>query len=175
VGGLWFEVQNMGLFDIFKRKRAKVGHDLTDEDRELSLAVRRKSAEVRIQEYEIQKLEHDLQIEELKQSLAALRGEDEDDDNDLLQQILSPMLSKFLGGESSLAPQTQDQGFSGVQEAEVILSDAAIEEKIRSFPPQYISMAKAMPDEQIRALLKSRTPYDDATITRALAILRKNF
>ena len=152
------------------RIKEKTGHELSDEDREIGLMIRQQNAARRRLQSQIEIARLDKELAEARAELAAVREESGDDGID---GLFSEFLGRILGGGNSVnpPPRSDDQA-----EPLVTLTDAAIEDKIRSLPPTAIAVGKQLSDEKLREYLTNSTDYDDDTVERAIRIFRtKNF
>lgn len=173
----------MGFFDWFKRKKATVPHDLTDEDRDLSLSVRRNNALIRQKrqelEFERMRLEHQLEIEKLQRELDELRAEDEDDEEDdtpdSTDAIMAALVGSILQGKAQVpssqpGPTAQTPTPISTQRR---YSDEEISVLLEAVPKHYRALIRKLPDDALRARARQYAPdADDESIERAIKSIR---
>jgi len=150
----------MAFLGIFKRKDARINHDLDDSDREKATDTIRYKAELRRLDYEHQKALREIELRKAQYELEKLRleldGDDEEEEQNPMDTIALALLAKFAGNGQSPSPvvsamTTTTSGNS----AEVELSDEQIADILKKIPSKYLKIAKTMSDDNIRAIAKS--------------------
>lgn len=172
----------MGFFDWFKKKKATVPHDLNDDDRDLSLQVRRNNALIRQKrqelEFERMRLEHQLEIEKLQRELDELRAEGEDDEEDDAPDgtdaIMAALVGSILQGKNPVVSPNQ-----GPQQPETIVpktrkySDEEIRVLLEAVPKHYRAIMKKLPDDALLARARQYAPdADEESLNRAISMVR---
>lgn len=150
------------------KKKRPLNHDLTDAERQAATEVRQQNAAIRRKQTEIElaKLERDLL--EIKADMDEFRGDDDYED-ELTRSFFDIVKDKLLGGGGNPLSTTQPPTTPSMTSE---LSDTAIEEMINKIPGNVKKLALGMSDETLFSLLKSKTQYDDVTLTRIISRFR---
>lgn len=177
----------MGIFSFFKKKRT-ANYEFTEEDAKRSADIRSANAELKRKrmEYDAElhrldierkKLEMEADIEEARQRLADLRGEDEeeDDDNDEMSlKSLLPLILTAVQGRNGNPPAVNNSNPPPMA-AGVHFSDEQIADMYEQIPKLYRKMAQKMTDEQVAMEIRKRLPsMDDDSVNRSITYLRNN-
>jgi len=169
----------MGIFDIFKKKQKdnRVNYDFEQEDRELSLKIRRQKAELKQLEMqrqtELDRLEYEKRKIQIEQELEELRGvsfDEEEETGDSVDNTLITLLAGiFAKNNSSVSPPPIQQ-----KPASVTLTNEQITEYLDSIPKPALKIAKNWNDEQLSKFLETQMPnLETETINRAISLFRK--
>lgn len=169
----------MGIFDIFKKKKAESADDV--ELKEFRAAQNREKTELaraRLQldmqraklDSERQKIEMEIQIERARQELADLRGDDDDDeyedDGDNPESMLMQVLGKVMEAKAAPAPVASAPTQSNKDKLISFWNAATAEQK---------NFIKKMQDEHIRDMIVQKMPDMDAqSISEGIAYVRAN-
>ena len=172
----------MGLFNLFKQKAKdnRANYDFDIEDREISLELRKKKAEIKKlqleRQAELDRLEYERKLYELKADLEDLRGTFEEDETDngnnnpdlMLMGLLAKILNKN-SPQSSVEQPPQTQQASNL----IKLSDEQINGYLDSLPKHALKIGKSWSDEQIKTFIKANIPnIDEESINRTITLLR---
>jgi len=183
----------------FWRAKQHGGHNFIEDDRQMSLLQRQSKAEIVRLETELKKnemqlahekkkIEMECAIEEDRQRLADLRGEnDEDDDDDessmnnTLMSLFAPLLQQGAAGVPQQAAPSWDSPASAQtvnsqqQEAHPpTFTDEQIRGLLMQLPKGQLAIAKTLDDNTLVGLVRSRMPgLDERTIMRGIEILRE--
>lgn len=164
----------MRLFSFLKRK--KYANSLENESVQAEAFAR--SLEVRKNEAELRRLRHDLkvaqqraEIEETKAYLNHLRDDDDEAEapSGIEEQFLGLLMNNFLKGSQS----QQANNSPGNSPPESIdLPDEEIRNLIATIPKSQRKFGKALSDEQLKNIAKSRGNFTEKTLNRAVEIFR---
>lgn len=162
------------MWKLFRSKRKKTGHTLSDDDRERSAETRRQNAELkkiifdtRKIELEALKLEKEADIQDLRNELFPQDDEDEENniEDTLLMSILTPLISKLQQPQET--PIQTDK-------TSVSMDNVAIKEVLAKLPKQYLKMGKKLPPEQLTGIIKQQIPLlDEESVIRAIKIIKE--
>jgi hypothetical protein len=170
----------MGLFDVFKRKKAR-GNSF--QDAEVQAEAAKRSLEIREINHNIRLAEHERELAKARYNLKRTQddirfyneeqnGNDEDEKSPL-DGMLTMLLMKAFGVNVGMPQQQINPPLINPPiNSAVMLSDDEIRMQIKAIPKQYLKIGRNMPDATLQSFLKKQTAFDDATITRALAIFR---
>lgn len=162
-----------------QKKRYEGIHRFNDDERELSLELRRQKAEfskkkneldLELQrlEFEKRKAQLDADILEAKERVAEFYDDDAEPTDDKTDALLTVLLSKILTPApvaASPSPPTSTMQSS--------LSDEQLREIIAQVPKQYLKAAKKMPEDTLKGIISARLPgLDTETMNRAVGMIK---
>lgn len=160
----------------WKRKDNRINHDLTEEDRQLSLEIRQTRAEIKKleleREAELARLEFQAQKLELEQEIAEMKGEEPNGDmnNIFMNGILSPVLQRLTNPQmpgGSNKPPTMP----GV----VDLTTEQIKGFIEQVPKNYRKQAKNLDHLQLTNIIKGYIPnISDKSLNETISLLKNS-
>lgn len=186
----------MGLFNWFRTKteeERKVRHVFTDEDREFSKQITQAKRELELAKIsredslhklkmEKEKIQLDLEIEELKQQYSDLTEDEPDtqeNDTDYVKMFLPLLLAGINKPTSTVATApvsnapTTSTSSQMEQKQLTSLTDEQMEQIWENTPIQYKLASKTMSDEQIKSFIQQKLPNADAdTLLRAIRVIR---
>jgi hypothetical protein len=175
----------MGLFTWFRKKNVieekEEKYSFDNQDRELSLELRKTNSELRKTKKEIEIAEARLRLQELKDALSDYEGDEEDEEmptsfeSALAPYVpqLIPAVVKFLNGKGSI-PQNAGVIQSSEPSSQVIsLSQEQIDDMYKELPKNVKRIAKSLTDEQIKSYITQRIGVvSDDTIRLIIARVR---
>lgn len=154
----------MAFFGLLNKPRYN-GRKFDDEERELSIDLRRQRAELRKKEFEVEKMMLELDMERIHQELQEVRGPD----NGLNPEVLLMQLLTSRGVLNPLSNQPQPSTVPTVRS----LTDDEIRAMIANFDKKQQKFAAKLPDEVLMQHAARIFPgYDAATYERAIRILK---
>jgi hypothetical protein len=157
----------MGFWNIFKRKEKdnRTNHDFNEEDRNLSLEIRKQKAELKRleleRESELRKLEFEKRKIQLQEEIDELKGEDFEDyeeEGSSSDAMLMMLLSKVLGNSPQTTAETHTSPLNNSQVSAVDFSEEQIKEIWEKLPNSYKKYAKGLTEESLRNLIKTQIP-----------------
>jgi len=174
----------MGIFDFFKQDGRHPNHKWEDDDRELSLELRKSKAELKKQKQELEleimrldsekkKIQLQAEIENAKMQLEDLQGYDEGEPEESHPEdaILNLFMAKILSGNTAPVVPTQ---ISEQHPQQVVYSEQEIQGLIDQIPSSYLKIAKKMDDATLRKMIISRLPNtSEESIQLAITLLRE--
>jgi hypothetical protein len=160
----------MGIWDIFKKKKAV--DNLTDEDRETSLSIRRAHSDLKKLKEEIELEKNRIELEKVRQELYDLRAENSEEDeedsgkDDILNTLLVSLLSNTLK-PAQTAPQV-------VPTQAVVLSDDDLKAGfLKRLNPQMIKAGKKLSDDKLKEIGREYFPnFSEDELNRAVKVFR---
>jgi len=172
----------MGIFSFLKKKDPRINHDLTDEDRALGgqnrlskLEIARRKAELDLQLQELraenERIKVEIQIEQAKQQLDELRGDDSDDIDDntgtsFEDTLLATIAAKIMGG-SQVQNTTPIQPQQQVTDTQILDYWYNLDNGIKKY-------ILSLSDQEIAEELRMRIPnISQESINRAIQLIRK--
>lgn len=170
----------MSIISWFRRgneEKEQNSHLFNDDERQLSLEVRRQRAdlkqmqiELQRQTIEMQRLRNQEQIEEMRERLGYYDDDKEEEgENSIEKMLMMAVLSKMQG---TAQPLTNPSPATTVQ-PKTSLSDDEIEKIVSSIPKIQKKMLLVMSDDKIAEIIKQRIPnIDDDSIHRGIHTLR---
>jgi hypothetical protein len=143
------------------------GYKFTDLDRMRSAQLRRMERELREKEHLIYLKQRERELEELEAELDDSDEDDEEDNGSVEDKLMSRILDLAAGATvGASVASAQDQK----------MSDDKIREILKAQPKEKLELAKKAPEGHVRQAIKKEMPdMDDASITRALQILKSEF
>lgn len=179
---------NMGFISwLFRRKELppNVNHTFSNEDRELSLTLRRMKAEIKQLELEREKIKAQIEKEKYLAELEDLKAQLYEDiptepehhglnPDTLLTTFLLNLLNKgtIVGNPPSTS--TTPNSLTYNSPAPLELTPEQIKEIISKVPKQYLKIAKTLTDEQLKRLILGQIPnLSEPSLTFAISLIRE--
>ena len=168
----------MALFSFLNKK----SRGNTFEDKEIQKEASQFSLEKRQLNAELRKLRHkkdvlakQIEIQELKQQLDNLRGDDETDNSDdgMGNNFMNLLMLKLLGGGGLTNPQPQSSEIISPNNPIINLSDEELKTAISQLPKKTLKIAKNLPDNAIKAYISKYFNVDDNTLNRAVNLIKE--
>jgi len=167
----------VGLFNIFAKKRYNNAFEKQETQADAlirSIEVRKNDAELRRLRHELKVAQQRTEIEEAKQYLNEMRGMDDGEDahtSGIEEKLLEMILLKVLAPQNQQPAASQNIPQTPDSDA-ITLTDDEIRATISEVPKHYLKLAKGMPDEQLKQIVKQRGNFSEDTLNRALHIIR---
>lgn len=191
----------MGFFGIFKRNKAKndyfLDSDRSEEANKKAQVIHELKHQARALEYEAKVLREQKRVDQLKAEIAFYKNppQEEAPQHNQMQELMQLFLMfQAFNGKSGENGGDMAQFMASLQDPNILnspassgnlnkstipqnindipLSDEAIRENLSLLPPDKVKLAKKLNPGIIKSYIKKNFDYSDATIERAIQIIK---
>jgi len=159
---------------LLKDKRKLNGYPFDDDDRVLSQKIRRSKGEKKLLEQELERLEAEADLNDLREEISQYDEQPEKNSNIMSPDtlIMSLLMKLFTGTHNNNTSDSSIAAKLNTVEAPVMNTEQ-MQELINTVPKKYLKLAKNMNDDTLKALIQTKLPNINSTSLNSIVEMVK--